>query len=799
MATDDIDYGSNRRLGVHLAGGLEALQPFSLPVRISRVNVPTELSSPSTATVLGSSRNPPWHLGARRVAIQKRHESIGPLFEGLILLNAVQELFEAYSRRLVRHGASAPGAATAAKIDREILSHASHPPRKEILTTSTTPKLLLQRESRDYPCTLLAGQNLLSIKDRNDAIRLKTLQSYLTKDEDRTKWCNLADDGFRKQIPQGRVVEKTARINPFIQTWDPLQKKLPRPLKRLYQTAKKFDLKFDALALTKDVKEEIPVWFHPGGKKDLSRHNNSKCANCLRDIHGVRTVGHVLEIVRRNYHQHYRRRNCACNICRSDRAAGCDSPYKCHEEAVKILDCIDEKWDPRMAVNMPNPELTPEEVQQNSEAISDKDCVIFDPKMTLQNLSGGFRIFAGEVSNTPANQLDPIEGEDEPSEVAVFVECSHSVNDDGEYCSSGGLWYGPEDPRNSTIRVAKDLSSRYAGQTAAILHAIQNLPWETSIHFCLKSKRIIRTLTTNLAECEDNDWADTEDKHLLKVIAVALRAKGTRCTLREASESDIENMRLALELATQGLDEGDPTVLITEIPLSYDLKGIKLKAGSQRTFYKAIQANRPKPQRRKTTIMLDMTRHATRILSGSTPTDSQIWLSIRHQDISRTTRDFMWRCLHQAYKVGEYWRNIPNYEHYATCPHCRVDESMEHILLECDAPGQEKLWNLAQELWELKGYAWPEMDLGRISACGLVDVRDAKGKRDEGGPRELLSRQWCKAHAPAMHGSWHGSARVGKVRFDLSTHFKLPGAGGGGLKSNFSFDVDVMAFRMNSV
>ncbi|KAJ7018663.1 hypothetical protein C8F04DRAFT_950894, partial [Mycena alexandri] len=134
------------------------------------------------------------------------------------------------------------------------------------------------------------GKNLLSIKDRNNAIRIKTLQGYLTEDEDRAKWCYLADDSFRKEVPQGPVVDKKARISPFIQTWAPLQKKLPRPLKQMYKTAKKFDLKFDALALAKDVKGEIPIWFHPGGKKDLSRHNNSSCANCLRDIHGVRTV-----------------------------------------------------------------------------------------------------------------------------------------------------------------------------------------------------------------------------------------------------------------------------------------------------------------------------------------------------------------------------------------------------------------------------------------------------------------------------------------------------------------------------
>ncbi|KAJ7716486.1 hypothetical protein DFH07DRAFT_762425, partial [Mycena maculata] len=100
-----------------------------------------------------------------------------------------------------------------------------------------------------------------------------------------------------------------------------------------------------------------------------------------------------------------------------------------------------------------------------------------------------------------------------------------------------------------------------------------------------------------------------------------------------------------------------------------------------------------------------------------------------------STRDFMWRCLHQAYKIGGYWRNIPTYEHYAVCQHCNVDESMEHVLLECSAPGQEVLWRLAQKLWEMKGYQWPEMNLGRIFACSLADVKNEDGKSDQGANR----------------------------------------------------------------
>ncbi|KAJ7030493.1 hypothetical protein C8F04DRAFT_1211681 [Mycena alexandri] len=287
-----------------------------------------------------------------------------------------------------------------------------------------------------------------------------------------------------------------------------------------------------------------------------------------------------------------------------------------------------------------------------------------------------------------------------------------------------------------TVRMSKKLASKEGGVAAAMLYAIQNSPREVSLHFTLDSKRILHALTKGLQEYEDKGWLNVDDSSLLRAISAALRGRGTRCTLREAGEQDRWNMSKANEQARLGLDDGAPTVLNTDIPEAYKLDGIKLSSGSQSMFYKAIKAERHKPERMKTTIMLDITRHAARDLSGKTPTDGDIWRSIRNPDISRTTRDFMWRCMHQAYKIGPYWTNIPNFEHWGICRHCQVEEeTMEHILIECNAPGQETLWNLAQRLWEMKGFQWPEMTHGRILACGLVDVQNSAGKSDKGANR----------------------------------------------------------------
>ncbi|KAJ7429747.1 hypothetical protein B0H11DRAFT_2211913 [Mycena galericulata] len=140
------------------------------------------------------------------------------------------------------------------------------------------------------------------------------------------------------------------------------------------------------------------------------------------------------------------------------------------------------------------------------------------------------------------------------------------------------------------------------------------------------------------------------------------------------------------------------------------------------------EKTRPRVDRVKTRIMLDITRYAVKEQSGKTPSDEEIWKSIRNKDITRTIRDFYWRCLHQSYKCGTYWLNLPTYEHRAKCPTCQVDETMEHILVECSAPGRELVWSLCRELWEKKHKKMPKLTLGMILGCGLAQFKNRKGK-----------------------------------------------------------------------
>ncbi|PBK66693.1 hypothetical protein ARMSODRAFT_989329 [Armillaria solidipes] len=113
------------------------------------------------------------------------------------------------------------------------------------------------------------------------------------------------------------------------------------------------------------------------------------------------------------------------------------------------------------------------------------------------------------------------------------------------------------------------------------------------------------------------------------------------------------------------------------------------------------QKKRPQP-RRSTQRNIEAIRQSVDDIRKDIPTDDQIWSSIRNKDITRTVHSFLWMAIHNAYKCGRYWENIPSYEHRGRCAVCNAEDSLEYVLLECDIPGQRLIWELAQELWEMK-------------------------------------------------------------------------------------------------
>ncbi|KAJ7822927.1 hypothetical protein B0H13DRAFT_2447014 [Mycena leptocephala] len=126
--------------------------------------------------------------------------------------------------------------------------------------------------------------------------------------------------------------------------------------------------------------------------------------------------------------------------------------------------------------------------------------------------------------------------------------------------------------------------------------------------------------------------------------------------------------------------------------------GILLQQGSQRLFTKVIRSLKEYAARKSTTYNLERTL-------------------IRSKNINRLARNFLWKSMHKIYRVGSFWDHIPNLEIFGRCPICQVPELLEHIMLECEAPGQQQVYP-----------SRPKLSWGLLLGCGLARFKSSRGK-----------------------------------------------------------------------
>ncbi|KAG1860931.1 hypothetical protein F4604DRAFT_1588177 [Suillus subluteus] len=58
---------------------------------------------------------------------------------------------------------------------------------------------------------------------------------------------------------------------------------------------------------------------------------------------------------------------------------------------------------------------------------------------------------------------------------------------------------------------------------------------------------------------------------------------------------------------------------------------------------------------------------------------------------------------------------------------------MEHIIIECNnSQARKVIWSLAEELWRKCETTWPNISLGTILGCGIINFKNDKGKSIDG-------------------------------------------------------------------
>ncbi|KAH9911757.1 uncharacterized protein B0H18DRAFT_891836 [Fomitopsis serialis] len=259
-------------------------------------------------------------------------------------------------------------------------------------------------------------------------------------------------------------------------------------------------------------------------------------------------------------------------------------------------------------------------------------------------------------------------------------------------------------------------------------------------------------LTDKLGLWEDRGWRDVPNAVHLRALVNRLRTRCAITTMRvrspttdkETLKSAKRAIRIAANLGT--IRRADP-----QIDARFLLSGARLSTLSQALAHKSINAMNIKPQRQRTINILDSVQHHFATALKTAVTHKDIWRSIRHRDIRLQITDFLWKITHGAMRCGEYWANIPGYEERAYCSWCGELESMEHILLECTASGQEVIWVLAEETWTLKGQPWSTPCIAEIIGVGLRAWKKAGPSKDED---KEASRLWKILLSESLYLIW---------------------------------------------
>ncbi|KAJ6541601.1 hypothetical protein B0H19DRAFT_958216, partial [Mycena capillaripes] len=233
-----------------------------------------------------------------------------------------------------------------------------------------------------------------------------------------------------------------------------------------------------------------------------------------------------------------------------------------------------------------------------------------------------------------------------------------------------------------------------------------------------------------LSTWEDKSWIGVTGKIPLKALAASLKRRIAATTFKTTG-SDGTPVKAgtteARDLARQGATRVEPDQVNFEIPDDFKLEGAKLSTMTQAIVYMGIKEAKAKPFRKATDNNVKQVQAAMQQNFNRLPLPAEIWKSIRHKDFTRQTRNFLWKSIHGAHRIGEFWKHIPDCEQWGICQYCEETEDLEHILLKCKRPGQELIWKLTRDLWLRKHSRWPDLSLGNILGCGLASFCDNDG------------------------------------------------------------------------
>ncbi|KAL1739946.1 hypothetical protein HDZ31DRAFT_48483 [Schizophyllum fasciatum] len=254
------------------------------------------------------------------------------------------------------------------------------------------------------------------------------------------------------------------------------------------------------------------------------------------------------------------------------------------------------------------------------------------------------------------------------------------------------------------------------------------------------SQTVQFTLTRWRANFEDIGFIGKKNAVLAKAIIAAMRERRTNTKIRWVKgHSGHQRNEEADRLAGVGARKIIPDEVDTSIPRHLRVTGAKLSCITQALAYRAIREKklRKLDQRTASDRNIERIQASLKEVFGVEYTKGKIWKSIYKKVLLVESQNYMWMSIHNAYMIGKRWLEVydgskPGHDEkrrHALCQRCGSIESMDHVLFECEATGQEMIWKLTKSVWERTGREWKAPNFGLVMGAACPIFTDNDGDR----------------------------------------------------------------------
>lgn len=354
-------------------------------------------------------------------------------------------------------------------------------------------------------------------------------------------------------------------------------------------------MKVTAWNPSRQVREEMPLWYHTKAAPVARRLYQKKAAKCLRRTHGIRLVQDATNLLAWVGGDHTQAPDCRCGLCSELRTSlKCTHPIDCITMAADLLSKINLEWNPA------GPEVEAESRPNDREGGDETEGILVQKETTVTDLRDMITIFREPEEANRAHHIAPGVGPLIRLGTTTVYTDGACLNNGSEDAQAGcGVWYGKNDPRTISKR-----QSNQTGELEAVLQVVKSHDPHNDLLIVSDSKYVTDGLTKHLARWEQRGWIDVAHGGLFKNIIMWIRWRTGRTFLKwTKGHNGTEGNEGADKLAGEGARKPhNPTNEDSNgaTPRKEERARAQLAKLEQRDFYRILRDRRKLPTRRST-------------------------------------------------------------------------------------------------------------------------------------------------------------------------------------------------------